>query len=85
MVNYFTDFIQDVPTLMEPLRELTRGRVKFNWGLDQEMAFETMKKALVEATALQIFDPDAETFLTMDASDVGIGGHCHRGGPRKSP
>ncbi len=76
MVNYFTDFIQDVPTLTEALRELTRGGVKFSWGPDQEMAFEVTKRALVEATVLQIFDPDAETFLTTYASDVGIGGHC---------
>ncbi len=43
-------------------------------GPDQEMAIEATKRALVEATVLQIFDLDAETFLTTDASDIGIWG-----------
>ena len=40
----------------------------------EDLAFRTIKAMVVKATQLQLFDPDALTFVTTDASDVGAGG-----------
>lgn len=73
MVNYFQDFVRDATSLAEPLRKLTRKDQEFVWDQEQDLAFRTLKAAVAEETLLQIFDPMARTFVTTDASDIGIG------------
>ncbi len=72
-INYFQDFLQDVASIAEPLRALTRKETSFQWTHVEDLAFRTLKAMLAEKTQLQIFDPDAETFVTTDASDAGMG------------
>ena len=73
-VNFFGDSIPDMASLSEPLRRLTRGGEPFQWGPDQATAFSTLKAEVERATLRQGFDPARKTYVTTDASDVGIGG-----------
>ena len=73
-VNFFSDSIPDMASLSEPLRRLTRGGEPFQWGPDQATAFSTLKAEVERATLRQGFDPGRKTYVTTDASDVGIGG-----------
>ena len=74
MVNYYSDFIPKLATLAEPLRRLQRKNVKFVWSQQCQNAFDKLKAAISEGVKMFIFDPNAPTFVSVDASDVGIGG-----------
>ena len=73
LVNFCARFIPDLATLTEPLRRLTKQGAKFDWGVDQENAFKTLKKKLTNAETLGYFDTEAKTQLITDASPVGLG------------
>ena len=60
-------------TLTEPLRRLTKQGAKFDWGVDQENAFKTLKKKLTNAETLGYFDTEAKTQLITDANPVDLG------------
>ncbi len=75
MTNYLKDFVADYVTLAEPLYALTRGDVKsqIKWTPTCDKAFKTMKAAIADNLLLSVFDPEAPTFVTTDASDIGLG------------
>lgn len=73
LVNFCARFIPDLATLTEPLRRLTKQGAKFDWDVDQENAFKTLKKKLTNAETLGYFDTEAKTQLITDASPVGLG------------
>ncbi|GFS04859.1 polyprotein, partial [Elysia marginata] len=73
MVNYYHDFIKNLSTTAEPLRRLTRKGVKFHWSTECSQAFERLKSDIAGEVRNFIFDPNAPTFFTTDASDVGLG------------
>lgn len=60
--------------IAKPLSDLTRKDSEFLFGVDQQMAFNTLKNALCSEPVLRIFDPSLETELHTDASAVGYGG-----------
>ncbi|MCP4339812.1 MAG: DDE-type integrase/transposase/recombinase, partial [Desulfobulbaceae bacterium] len=71
--NYFKDFIPDYAELTEPLHQLTRKNTPFRWTELCSTSFRTLKKRISSPECLVPFDPNCETFLTTDASDVGLG------------
>ncbi|GFO49293.1 integrase core domain protein [Plakobranchus ocellatus] len=73
MVNYYSRFIKDLATTAEPLRRLTRKNVRFSWTAACQSAFDKIKHAIANSVRSFIFDPNAPTFVTTDASDVGLG------------
>lgn len=73
MVNYYQDFINNLATLAEPLRNLTRKNTRFAWSKTCDESFRTLKQAIAGSVKNFIFDPNAPTFVTTDASDVGLG------------
>ncbi|GFO24483.1 transposon ty3-i Gag-Pol polyprotein [Plakobranchus ocellatus] len=73
MVNYYSRFIKDLATTAEPLRRLTRKNVRFSWTAACQSAFDKIKNAIANSMRSFIFDPNAPTFVTTDASDVGLG------------
>ena len=73
MVDFYRDFIEDVTSLAEPLRKLTRKGIPWEWGWEQDLAFNTLKKTMTEKLRVHLFDPAAPTILTTDASDIGVG------------
>ena len=50
--NYYREFIPWHAKLVAPLHAVTGLNVTFIWGPEQQKAFNKIKKALIEATAL---------------------------------
>lgn len=74
LTSYFRKFIQGFAQIARPLTELTRKDVEWSWGVEQENAFQTLKRRLIEKPVLAIYDKDAKTELHTDASKLGLGG-----------
>ena len=72
MANYSSKYIQDYTTITAPLRELTKKNVKFKWTYQHQQAFETLTQVLTSAPVMAYFDVTKETYVTVDASPVGI-------------
>ena len=72
-VNYLAEFLPRLADMAEPLRLLTRKNEPFRWLDPQERAFQQLKDAISDNITLAIFDPNAPTFVTVDASDCGLG------------
>lgn len=71
--SFYRKFIKSYSDIVKPLTELFKKDVKFHWGKEQQTAFDTIRKKLVEAPILQFPDLDKQFFLTCDASSTGIG------------
>ena len=71
--NFYRRFIQDYSNIVRPLTKLTRKEngkpVPFEWNLEQQDAFNTLKTAFTSAPILRHFDPDRENIVETDASD----------------
>ena len=52
MINYLSKFSARLSELSEPIRELSKERVLFNWGSEHREAFNVIKKELVKASML---------------------------------
>ena len=55
-----------------PLHAITGAASSFLWGEEQQRAFNSIKVALMEATALAQPDTEGEFVLDTDASGVAI-------------
>ena len=76
--NYYREFIPWHAKLVAPLHAVTGLNATFAWGPEQQKAFNKIKKALIEATALAQPDSEAEFVLDTDASSVAISGILHQ-------
>ena len=70
---YYKRFIQGYSTLARPLIKLTEKNVPFVWGEEQEEAWITLKKKMLEAPILAYPDPEENFILDTDASGYGVG------------
>ena len=66
-------FLPDLANEMEPICELTRKEVHWNWSNEHELAFQNVKKRLTEAPILVYFDMNKEVVLQVDSSKNGVG------------
>ncbi|XP_055839723.1 uncharacterized protein K02A2.6-like [Episyrphus balteatus] len=73
LVNYVSKFIPNLATISEPLRRLTKKDVKFQWGCNQQKAFELLKQSLTHELTLGYYDVKCPTQVIADASPVGLG------------
>ena len=73
MVNYLSKFLVRLSELAEPIRELFKDKVPFNWEPEHQEAFNQMKKEIVRAPILTYYNPRKETVLQTDASNKGLG------------
>ena len=76
--NYYREFIPWHAKLVAPLHAVTGLNATFAWGPEQQTAFNEIKKALIEATALAQPDSEGEFVLDTDASAVAISGILHQ-------
>ena len=76
--NDYREFVPWHAELVAPLHAVTRLNVTFAWGPEQQKAFNEIKKALIEATALAQPDSEGEFVLDTDASSVAISGILHQ-------
>lgn len=72
-VNFYLEFIPNHVILLDPLRNLLRNNVPFDWSEGCRKSFESTKEYLCTAPALAIFDPQAPIFIFTDASIEGVG------------
>ena len=73
MVNYLSKFSARLFKISEPIWELSKERVLFNWGPEHREVFDAIKKELAKVPILVYYDPIKETVLQTDASIKGLG------------
>ena len=73
MANQLGKFTPNLAELTQPLRELLSKKNAWTWGPTQEEAFKRVKLELTEPATLAIYNPEAETKISADASEYGIG------------
>lgn len=73
LCNYYRQFVPNFSMIVGPLTRLTRKNVKFEWGHEQQAAFQTLKDKLTSSPVLRHFNEDLPVELHTDASDDGVG------------
>lgn len=73
MTAYYSRFIQNYASISAPLNYLKKKDIPFNWGGDQEQAFNTLKAALTASPVLKMPDFNKEFVLHTDASRTSLG------------
>ncbi|XP_058836315.1 uncharacterized protein K02A2.6-like [Topomyia yanbarensis] len=65
LVTYVGRFLHDLGTVTDPLRELTKKGVHFDWNVKHDAAFERIKSMICKIGSLQYFDNTLRTRLPM--------------------
>ena len=73
LVNYVGKFIPNLSEMTAPMRELLVKNVTWNWGNDQEKAFQKIKEVIVSKRCLAYYDVSKPVRMQVDASRSGIG------------
>ncbi|XP_055522693.1 uncharacterized protein K02A2.6-like [Wyeomyia smithii] len=73
LVTYVGRFIPHLAAKIDPLRQLLRKGVTFQWTVKQQAAFDSIKEAVFQIKNLGFFDPKDVTILVADASPSGLG------------
>jgi hypothetical protein len=68
-VNFYRRFIKDFSKIVKSLIRLTKKNQSFYWSEDCQIAFEQLKKRIIEASVLSYFSSELETFLESDSFD----------------
>ncbi|GJY56686.1 putative reverse transcriptase domain-containing protein [Tanacetum coccineum] len=72
-VGYYRRFIENFSKIAKPLTILTQKSNTFNWGEEQELAFQTLKDKLCNAPVLALPDGPEDFVVYCDASWIGLG------------
>ena len=73
MVNYLSKLSARLSELAEPIRDLCKEKVPFNWGLEHDGAFQLIKKEIAAAPVLAYYNPQKPPVLQTDTSSKGLG------------
>ena len=73
MVNELGKFTPNLAVLTQPLRALLSKSSAWTWDSAQSIAFQQVKDELSKPTTLALYDPDAPTKVSADASLYGLG------------
>jgi len=73
MVNFYSRFIPHFSEVCEPLNRLCKEGVVFNWGDSQEISFQKLKHAILNAPILKHPDFNKRFWVQTDASANGLG------------
>ena len=75
LIGYYRKLVPSFAEIAIPLTRLTRKRVQFEWGTEQETAFEELKERLTQPPILAFPMENGGSFLLdVDASGSAIGG-----------
>jgi len=74
LANYYRQFIQDFSRVAKPLNMLVGKDRKWEWGVEQQKAFEELKRRFTTEPVLAVPDRDQEMKVEADASDYAMGG-----------
>ncbi|GJS36691.1 putative nucleotidyltransferase, ribonuclease H [Tanacetum coccineum] len=70
---YYRRFIKNFVKIAKPLTILTQKSKTFDWGEEQENAFQTLKVKLCNAPVLALLDGPEDFVVYCDASGLGLG------------
>ena len=73
MTGYYRRFVRRYAELALPLTELTKKKVRWTFGTNQQRAWDLLKEALITEPVLIQPDFDKEFYLDTDASKEGLG------------
>ncbi|GFV96787.1 transposon Tf2-8 polyprotein [Trichonephila clavipes] len=75
LMNRFCNglYIQDFAKISRPLSYLTKKKVKWQWGFDQQNAFQTLKNSLTTPPVLKQADGTKPYIIRTDASNYALG------------
>ncbi|CAA0806544.1 Uncharacterized mitochondrial protein AtMg00860, partial [Striga hermonthica] len=71
--GYYRRFIEGFSKIAQPLTNLTKKVVRFDWSPQCEESFQELKRRLSTAPVLSIADPTLEFTIYSDASKMGLG------------
>ena len=63
MANYLARFLPGIPDMCEPLRQLTRKEIQWEWADHHKQLFRTIRRAITSALVLKYFDAAQATGL----------------------
>ncbi|GKD99893.1 putative reverse transcriptase domain-containing protein, partial [Tanacetum coccineum] len=73
LAGYYYRFIQDFAKIASSLTKFTKKNAKFEWGEDQEIAFQILKQRLNQALVLVLPEGNDDMEVYCDASLNGLG------------
>ena len=76
--NYYRDFIPFHAAKVQPMQELLRKNQRFYWNEKHQEAFDSVKQALADATALPAPNEEGRFVLVTDATAVATAGILHQ-------
>ncbi len=68
-VNFYKRFIKNFSKIVKSLIRLTRKNQSFYWSQNCQIAFEQLKKRVIESSILSYFSSELETFLESNSFD----------------
>nr|GEX39307.1 putative reverse transcriptase domain-containing protein [Tanacetum cinerariifolium] len=71
--SYYRRFIANFPKIGKPLSSLTQKNQKYEWGREQEEAFQTLKDNLCNAPILLLLDGSKYIVVYCDTLNQGLG------------
>ncbi|GKA82752.1 putative nucleotidyltransferase, ribonuclease H [Tanacetum coccineum] len=73
LAGYYRRFIEGFSKIAKPMTELTQKNQKFDWGEEQEEAFQLLKQKLCVAPILALPEGSDDFVVYCDASIKGLG------------
>ncbi|GJT32996.1 putative reverse transcriptase domain-containing protein [Tanacetum coccineum] len=73
LAGYYRRFIEGFSKIAKPMTELTQKDKKFDWGEEQEEAFQLLKQKLCAAPILALPEGSEDFVVYCDASIKGLG------------
>ncbi|GJZ12210.1 putative reverse transcriptase domain-containing protein [Tanacetum coccineum] len=73
LARYYRRFIEGFSKIAKPMTELTQKNQKFDWGEEQEEAFQLLKQKLCAAPILALPEGSEDFVVYCDASIKGLG------------
>ena len=72
-VNYLAKFLPRLPGVLQPIQQLTRKEIPWQWQHEHDAAFERVKELVTQAPLLKYYNPEEELTVQCDASEKGLG------------
>nr|GEW78496.1 putative reverse transcriptase domain-containing protein [Tanacetum cinerariifolium] len=72
LVGYYLRFIENFSKIAKSLTILTQKYKTFDWGEEQELAFQTLKDKLCNAPVLALLEGPEDFVVYCDASEIGL-------------
>lgn len=77
-INFYRKYIRDLSQLTEKISQLIKKGKVWQWGDDQQQAFEQIKKCFLEDIIIKYPDFERPFFLATDASGTHVGAELYQ-------